>query len=87
MPLSDGIAARATEVRAAAAIPIYVASRVVVLVCAALSITVINRDPAVGSWPRVGGGSRLLQVLARWDGACVYRERALDPADVRDIVA
>jgi hypothetical protein len=25
--------------------------------------------------------------LAQWDGACAYRERALDPDDVRDIAA
>jgi len=44
--------------------------------------------PRIPIW--VGGDLRRPGVrrrLAHWDGACVYRERALDPGDVHDIVA
>lgn len=44
------------------------------------------QQPRIPIW--VGGDLRRPGVrrrLARWDGACVYRERALDPEDVRDI--
>jgi alkanesulfonate monooxygenase SsuD/methylene tetrahydromethanopterin reductase-like flavin-dependent oxidoreductase (luciferase family) len=44
--------------------------------------------PRIPIW--VGGDLRRPGVrrrLARWDGACVFRERALDPGDVGDIVA
>ena len=43
-------------------------------------------QPRIPVW--VGGNLRRPGVrrrLTQWDGACVYRERALDPADVRDI--
>jgi alkanesulfonate monooxygenase SsuD/methylene tetrahydromethanopterin reductase-like flavin-dependent oxidoreductase (luciferase family) len=43
--------------------------------------------PRIPIW--VGGDLRRAGVrrrLVRWDGACVYRERPLDPDDVRDIV-
>jgi alkanesulfonate monooxygenase SsuD/methylene tetrahydromethanopterin reductase-like flavin-dependent oxidoreductase (luciferase family) len=46
------------------------------------------QQPRIPIW--VGGDLRHPGVrhrLTQWDGACVYRERALDPADVRDIVA
>jgi len=43
--------------------------------------------PRIPIW--IGGDLRRPGVrrrLARWDGACVYRERPLDPDDVRDIL-
>jgi len=43
--------------------------------------------PRIPIW--VGGDLRRPAVrrrLTRWDGACVYRDRALNPADVQDIV-
>ena len=43
--------------------------------------------PRIPIW--VGGDLRRPGVrrrLTRWDGACVYRERPLDPDDIRDIV-
>ena len=46
------------------------------------------QQPRIPIW--VGGDLRRPGVrrrLTRWDGACVYRERALDPGDVRDIAA
>ena len=46
------------------------------------------QQPRIPIW--VGGDLRRPGVrrrLTRWDGACVYRERALDPADVSDITA
>jgi alkanesulfonate monooxygenase SsuD/methylene tetrahydromethanopterin reductase-like flavin-dependent oxidoreductase (luciferase family) len=46
------------------------------------------QQPRIPIW--VGGDLRRPGVrrrLTQWDGACVYRERALDPADVRDIAA
>jgi alkanesulfonate monooxygenase SsuD/methylene tetrahydromethanopterin reductase-like flavin-dependent oxidoreductase (luciferase family) len=45
------------------------------------------QQPRIPIW--IGGDLRRPGVrrrLAQWDGACVYRERALDPGDVRDIV-
>jgi alkanesulfonate monooxygenase SsuD/methylene tetrahydromethanopterin reductase-like flavin-dependent oxidoreductase (luciferase family) len=44
--------------------------------------------PRIPIW--IGGDLRrpgLRRRLTEWDGACVYRERALDPADVRDVTA
>ena len=44
--------------------------------------------PRIPIW--IGGDLRRPGVrrrLTQWDGACVYRERALDPADVSDIAA
>jgi alkanesulfonate monooxygenase SsuD/methylene tetrahydromethanopterin reductase-like flavin-dependent oxidoreductase (luciferase family) len=52
-----------------------------------LPATPVQR-PRIPIW--VGGDLRRPGVrrrLTEWDGACVYRERALDPGDVRDIVA
>lgn len=52
-----------------------------------LPATPVQR-PRIPLW--VGGDLRRPGVrcrLTEWDGACVYRERALDPGDVRDIVA
>ena len=52
-----------------------------------LPATPVQR-PRIPIW--VGGDLRRPGVrrrLTEWDGACAYRERALDPADVRDIVA
>jgi alkanesulfonate monooxygenase SsuD/methylene tetrahydromethanopterin reductase-like flavin-dependent oxidoreductase (luciferase family) len=46
------------------------------------------QQPRIPIW--VGGDLRRPGVrrrLTQWDGACVYRERALNPADVRDIAA
>lgn len=46
------------------------------------------QQPRIPIW--VGGDLRRPGVrrrLTEWDGACVYRERALDPDDVRDITA
>jgi alkanesulfonate monooxygenase SsuD/methylene tetrahydromethanopterin reductase-like flavin-dependent oxidoreductase (luciferase family) len=46
------------------------------------------QQPRIPIW--IGGDLRRPGVrrrLTQWDGACVYRERALDPADVRDIAA
>jgi alkanesulfonate monooxygenase SsuD/methylene tetrahydromethanopterin reductase-like flavin-dependent oxidoreductase (luciferase family) len=46
------------------------------------------QQPRIPIW--VGGDLRRPGVrrrLTQWDGACVYRERALDPADVSDIAA
>ena len=46
------------------------------------------QQPRIPIW--VGGDLRRPGVrrrLTRWDGASVYRERALDPADVSDITA
>jgi hypothetical protein len=46
------------------------------------------QQPRIPIW--IGGDLRRPGVrrrLARWDGACVYRERALDHDDVRDLVA
>jgi alkanesulfonate monooxygenase SsuD/methylene tetrahydromethanopterin reductase-like flavin-dependent oxidoreductase (luciferase family) len=42
--------------------------------------------PRIPIW--IGGDLRrpgIRRRLAQWDGACVYRERALEPGDVRDI--
>jgi alkanesulfonate monooxygenase SsuD/methylene tetrahydromethanopterin reductase-like flavin-dependent oxidoreductase (luciferase family) len=44
--------------------------------------------PRIPVW--IGGDLRhpgVRRRLAQWDGACVYRERALKPGDVRDIAA
>jgi alkanesulfonate monooxygenase SsuD/methylene tetrahydromethanopterin reductase-like flavin-dependent oxidoreductase (luciferase family) len=44
--------------------------------------------PRIPVW--IGGDLRRSGVrrrLTQWDGACVYRERALDPGDVQDIAA
>jgi alkanesulfonate monooxygenase SsuD/methylene tetrahydromethanopterin reductase-like flavin-dependent oxidoreductase (luciferase family) len=44
--------------------------------------------PRIPVW--IGGDLRhpgVRRRLARWDGACVYRDRALEPGDVRDIAA
>jgi hypothetical protein len=52
-----------------------------------LAATPVQR-PRIPIW--VGGDLRKPGVrrrLTAWDGACVYRERALDPSDVQDIVA
>lgn len=46
------------------------------------------QQPRIPIW--VGGDLRRAGVrrrLTQWDGACVYRERALDPSDVTDITA
>lgn len=46
------------------------------------------QQPRIPIW--AGGDLRQPAVrhrLTQWDGACVYRERALDPADARDIAA
>jgi alkanesulfonate monooxygenase SsuD/methylene tetrahydromethanopterin reductase-like flavin-dependent oxidoreductase (luciferase family) len=46
------------------------------------------QQPRIPIW--VGGDLRRPGVrgrLTRWDGACVYRERAMDPPDVSDIAA
>jgi alkanesulfonate monooxygenase SsuD/methylene tetrahydromethanopterin reductase-like flavin-dependent oxidoreductase (luciferase family) len=51
-----------------------------------LAATPVQR-PRIPIW--VGGDLRRPGVrrrLTRWDGACVYRERPLDPDDVRDIL-
>jgi alkanesulfonate monooxygenase SsuD/methylene tetrahydromethanopterin reductase-like flavin-dependent oxidoreductase (luciferase family) len=52
-----------------------------------LPATPVQR-PRIPIW--VGGDLRRPGVrrrLTQWDGACVYRERALDPSDVQDIAA
>jgi len=45
------------------------------------------QTPRIPVW--IGGDLRrpgVRQRLTRWDGACVFRERPLDPDDIRDIV-
>jgi hypothetical protein len=52
------------------AVQIYLLSRVLVVVCAVVSVTLVDSVPARGPWPSVGGPRvAALQALGRWDGA------------------